>query len=112
MPPDQRSPLPVLAAAFAAILLVLGLIVGASDQAGRALVSRYETEVRLAELAFEGDRLQTRISEQANTYQEFLRAPAPIRLQLYRASHQAVVDQLASMRQAAPRAELAAAVDD
>src|SRR5947209_1860869 len=112
MPSDQRSPLPVLAAAFTAILLVLGLIVAASDQAGRALVSRYETEVRLAELAFEGDRLQTRVSEQANTYQEFLRAPAPIRLQLYRAAHQAVLDQLVEMRQAAPvRAELTAALD-
>jgi signal transduction histidine kinase len=108
----QRSPIPVLAGAFAAILLVLALIVVASDLAGRALVSRYETEVRLAELAFQADRLQTRVSEQANTYQDFLRAPAPIRLQLYRAAHQAVFDQLVSMRQAAPaRAELIAALD-
>src|SRR5919202_5519508 len=112
MPARQRSPIPVLAGAFGAILLVLGLIVVASDQAGRALVTRYETEVRLAELAFQADRLQTRISEQANTYQDFLRAPAPIRLQLYRAAHQAVADQIVSMRQAAPaRAELDAALD-
>src|ERR671932_431609 len=112
MPARQRSPLPVLATAFAAILLVLGLIVGAGDLAGRALGSRYETEVRLAELAFQADRLQTRVSEQANTYQDFRRAPAPIRLQLYRAAHQAVLDQMVSMRQAAPaRAELAAALD-
>ena len=112
MPARQRSPIPVLAGAFAAILLVLALIVVASDLAGRALVSRYETEVRLAELAFQADRLQTRISEQANTYQDFLRAPAPIRLQLYRAAHQAVSDQIASMRQAAPaRAEPNAALD-
>src|SRR5438067_9950439 len=112
MPARERSPIPVLAGAFAAILLVLGLIVVASDLAGRALVSRYETEVRLAELAFQADRLQTRVSEQANTYQDFLRAPAPIRLQLYRAGHQAVLDQLASMREATPaRPELAAALD-
>src|SRR5215210_6186221 len=111
MPPDQRSPIPVLAAAFAAILLVLGLIVAARDEAGRALVSRYETEVRLAELAFEGDRLQTRVSEQANTYQEFLRAPAPIRIQLHRTAHQAVTDQLAAMRRrAGDRPALVAAV--
>ncbi|HLH23096.1 MAG TPA: ATP-binding protein [Chloroflexota bacterium] len=113
MPARQRSPIPVLAGAFAAILLVLGLMVVASALAGRALVSRYETEVRLAELAFEADRLQTRVSEQANTYQDFLRTPAPIRLQLYRAAHQAVFDQLVSMRQAAPvRAELTAALDN
>jgi signal transduction histidine kinase len=112
MPARQRSPIPVLVGAFAAILLVLALIVVASDQAGRALVTRYETEVRLAELAFQADRLQTRVSEQANTYQDFLRAPAPIRLQLYRAAHQAVFDQIASMRQAGPaRAELTAALD-
>src|ERR687886_1341210 len=110
MAAGQRSPIPVLAAAFAAMLLVLAIIVVASDQAGRALVSRYETEVRLAELAFQADRLQTRVSERANTYQDYLRAPAPIRLQLYRAAHQAVVDQLASMRQATPRAELTAAI--
>jgi signal transduction histidine kinase len=112
MPDRQRSPLPVLAGAFAAILLVLGLMVVASDLAGRALVNRYETEVRLAEQAFQADRLQTRIGEQANTYQDFLRAPAPIRLQLYRVAHQAVLDQLVSMRQAAPaRPELTAALD-
>ncbi len=112
MPARQRSPIPVLAGAFAAILIVLALIVAASGLAGRALVSRYETEVRLAELAFQADRLQTRVSEQANTYQDFLRAPAPIRLQLYRAAHQAVFDQLVSMRQATPaRAELTAALD-
>src|SRR5919199_4248171 len=112
MAAGQRSPIPVLAAAFAAMLLVLAIIVVASDLAGRALVSRYETEVRLAELAFQADRLQTRVSEQANTYQDFLRAPAPIRLQLYRAAHQAVLDQIVSMRQAAPaRAELNAALD-
>ena len=109
---EQRSPIPVLAAAFAAILLVLGLIVAASDLAGRALVSRYETEVALAEQAYAGDRLQTRVSEQVNTYQDFLRAPAPIRLQLYRAAHQAVADQLAGLRAgAALRPELAAVVD-
>src|SRR4051812_11186775 len=112
MPARERSPIPVLAGAFAAILLVLALMVVASDLAGRALVSRYETEVRLAELAFQADRLQTRISEQANTYQDFLRAPASIRLQLYRAAHQAVFDQIISMRQAAPaRAELMGALD-
>ncbi|HEY7059842.1 MAG TPA: ATP-binding protein [Chloroflexota bacterium] len=112
MAAGQRSPIPVLAAAFAAMLLVLAIIVVASDLAGRALVSRYETEVHLAEQAFEGDRLQTRVSEQANTYQDFLRAPAPIRLQLYRAAHQAVFDQIVSMRQSAPaRAELAASMD-
>src|ERR687886_1721974 len=110
MAAGQRSPIPVLAGAFAAILLVLALIVVASDLAGRALVSRYETEVRLAELSFQADRLQTRVSEQANTYQDFLRAPAPIRLQLYRAAHQAVLDQIVSMRQATPRAELTAAI--
>src|SRR5213082_1177209 len=102
MPARERSPIPVLAGAFAAILLVIGLLVVASDLAGRALVSRYEPEVRLAELAFQADRLQTRVSEKANTDQDFLRAPAPIRLQPYRAAHQAVLDQLASMRQATP----------
>ncbi len=108
----ERSPVPVLIAAFAAILLILGIMVAASDSVGRALVGRYETEVRLAELTFAADRLQTRVSEQANTYQEFLRAPAPIRLQLYRAANQAVTDQLATLRRAAgERLELAATAE-
>src|SRR5437764_5206 len=111
MPARERSPIPVLAGAFAAILLVLALMVVASDLAGRALVSRYETEVRLAELAFQADRLQTRVSEQVNTYQDFVRAPSAIRLQLYRAARRAVADQLASTRQATPaRPELATAL--
>jgi signal transduction histidine kinase len=108
----QRSPIPVLVASFAAILVILGVMVAASDSVGRALVARYETEVRLAELAFAADRLQTRISEQVNSYQDFLRAPAPIRLQLYRAAHQAVADQLGALRRAvAERPELLPAVD-
>src|SRR5438128_1835249 len=108
MSPLRRSPLPVLGAAFAAILVILVVMVAASDSVGRALVARHETEVRLAELIYSGDRLLTRTSEQVNTYQDFLRAPAPIRLQLYRAAQQAVADQLAALSEtAATRPEVA-----
>jgi len=96
-----RSPLPVLIAAFGAILVTLAVMVGASDSVGRALVARHETEVQLAELLYGADRLQTRVTEQVNAYTDFLRAPAPIRLQLYRAAHQAVLDQMARVREAA-----------
>ena len=75
---------------------------------GRALVARHENEVQFAELIYSGDRLLTRATEQVNTYQDFLRAPAPIRLQLYRAAQQAVADQLAALRDtAAARPDLA-----
>jgi signal transduction histidine kinase len=106
----RNAPVPVLAAAFAAILAILGVMVAASHSVGLALVGRYETEVRLAELAYAGDRLQTRVSEQVNTYQDFLRAPAPIRLQLYRAAHQAVADQLRTLTANAVRPDLAPTV--
>src|SRR5215203_5268126 len=95
----RRSPLPVLVAAFGAILITLGGMVLASESVGRSLVARHENEVQLAELSYGADRLQTRVTEQSNAYQDFLRAPAPIRLQLYRAAHQAVLDQLARTRQ-------------
>jgi signal transduction histidine kinase len=95
----RHSPLPVLGAAFGAILVILAVMVAASDSVGRALVARHETEVQLAELSYGLDRLQTRVSEQIDSYQDFLRAPAPLRLQLYRAAHQAVADQLAALRQ-------------
>ena len=91
----RRSPLPVLGGAFGAILVILGVMVAASDSVGRALVARHETEVYLAELSHGAERLQARVSEQVSTYQDFLRAPGPIRLQLYRAAQQAVLDQLA-----------------
>jgi signal transduction histidine kinase len=108
MSPLPRSPLPVLGAAFAAILVILVVMVAGSDSVGRALVARHENEVQLAELIYSGDRLLTRATEQVNTYQDFLRAPAPIRLQLYRAAQQAVVDQLAALRDtAAARPDLA-----
>jgi signal transduction histidine kinase len=108
----DRSPVPVLAAAFAAILLILAVMVTGSHWVGQALVARYETEVRLAELAFAGDRLQTRVSEQVNSFQDFVRTPAPIRLQLYRASHQAVGDQLGTLRAGTTRwPELVAVLD-
>ena len=115
----RRSPVPVLAAAFGAILLILVVMVVASDSVGRALVARHEHEVELAELSYGADRLQTRAIEQVNTYQDFLRAPSPIRLQLYRAAQQAVLDQIAVVREAAgrrpelgPDAERLAAVAD
>jgi signal transduction histidine kinase len=108
MSPFRRSPLPVLGAAFAAILVILVVMVAGSDSVGRALVARHENEVQLAELIYSGDRLLTRATEQVNTYEDFLRAPAPIRLQLYRAAQQAVVDQLAALRDtAAARPDLA-----
>src|ERR671925_354531 len=94
----RRSPVPVLVAAFGAIVVTLALMVVASDSVGRALVARHENEVQLAELLYGADRLQTRVSEQINAYADFLRAPAPIRLQLYRAAHQAVIDQVARTR--------------
>src|SRR5919202_4024030 len=97
MSPLGRSPLPVLGAAFAAILVILVVMVAASDSVGRALVARHENEVQLAELSYGADRLQTRVTEQVNTYQDYLRAPAPIRLQLYRVAHQAVDDQIAAL---------------
>ena len=101
MSPLGRSPLPVLGAAFAAIVVILIVMVAASDFVGLALVARRQNAVQLAELINDGDRLLTRTSEQVNTYQDFLRAPAPIRLQLYRAAHQAVADQLAALQEAA-----------
>jgi signal transduction histidine kinase len=101
MPAQTRSPLPVLAAAFAAILVILALMVAASDWVGRALVGRYENEVRLAELVYATDRLHTRLAEQFNTYQDLLVMPGPIELQLYRAAYQAVVDQITVLREAA-----------
>src|SRR5581483_10729071 len=111
MSPFGRSPLPVLAAAFAVILVILVVMVVASDSVGRALVARRQNAVQLAELNTAGDRLLTRVSEQVNTYQDFLRAPAPIRLQLYRAAQQAVTDQLTALREsAAVRPELDAEV--
>ncbi len=99
--PLGRSPLPVLVTAFGAILVTLAVMVMASDSVGRALVARHENEVQLAELLYSTDRLQTRVTEQVNAYTDFLRAPAPIRLQLYRAAHQAVRDQVARLREAA-----------
>jgi signal transduction histidine kinase len=107
-----RSPLPVLVAAFGAILLTLAGMVVASDSVGRALVERHENEVQLSELLYGADRLQARVTEQTNAYSDFLRAPAPIRLQLYRAAHQAVLDQLLRVRDAArQRPELQPAAD-
>ena len=50
MSPLPRSPLPVLGAAFAAILVILVVMVAGSDSVGRALVARHENEVQLAEL--------------------------------------------------------------
>jgi signal transduction histidine kinase len=95
-----RSPLPVLAAAFAAILVILALMVAASDWVGRALVGRYENEVALGELVYATDRLHTRLAEQFNTYQDLLVMPGAIELQLYRAAYQAVVDQITVLRAA------------
>jgi hypothetical protein len=40
----------VLGAAFAAILVILVVMVAGSDSVGRALVARHENEVQLAEL--------------------------------------------------------------
>src|SRR4051794_16648643 len=74
-------------------------MVAASDSVGRALVARHETEVQLAELIFNADRLLTRTSEMVNTYHDFLRAPAPIRLQLHRAAQRAVEDQVTALRE-------------
>src|SRR5581483_2824884 len=101
MSPFGRSPLPVLAAAFAVILVIRVVMVVASDSVGRALEERRQKAVQLAELNTAGDRLLTRVSEHVKTYQDFLRAPAPIRLQLYRAREQAVTAPLTALREAA-----------
>ena len=49
MSPFGRSPLPVLAGAFAVILVILVVMVVASDSVGRALVARRQNAVQLAD---------------------------------------------------------------